>query len=67
MRRAKVGQRRPWIAFRQQDGTGRVSGKRIQVGGVELRGDPGKLIGRRPRGPDVLGLEHDLDTGGKQA
>jgi hypothetical protein len=67
MRRAKLRQRRPWITFRQQDGTGRVSGEGIQVRGVEPYGDPGKLIGRHPRGSDVLGLDQDLDTSGKQA
>ena len=67
MCRPELRQRRPCIPFRQQDGTGGVSGKRVQVRGVELRRDPGKLIGSRARCHHVLGLEHDLDTGGKQA
>jgi hypothetical protein len=67
MRRAKLRQRRPWITFREQDGTGRVSGEGIQVRGVEPCGDPGKFIGRHPRGSDVLGLDQDLDTSGNQA
>ena len=63
----QLRQRRPWIPFRQQDGTGSLSGKSIQVGRVELRGDRGQLIGRRPRRRDVVGLEHDLDVGGEQS
>ena len=51
MRRTELRQRRPWITFRQQDGAGRLSGESVQVRGVELRGDPGELIGRRPRAP----------------
>jgi hypothetical protein len=66
MCRTELCERRPWISFCQQDGPGRVSGKSMQVGGVELCGDPGKLIGRRARSPDVLGLEHDLDKTGQQ-
>ena len=54
LRRAEHRQSRPWIAFRQEDGAGRVSGESVQVRGVELRGDLGKLIGRRPRCLDVI-------------
>jgi hypothetical protein len=32
MRRTELRERRPWISFCQQDGTGRVSGKSMQVG-----------------------------------
>ena len=43
-----------------------MSGESVQVRGVETGGDPGKLVGGRPRGPDVLGLKQDLDTGRQQ-
>ena len=43
-----------------------MSGESLQVHGVETGDDPGKLVGGRPRGPDVLGLEQDLDTGRQQ-
>ena len=62
LRATELRQRRPGIPFRKQDGTGRVSGKSIQVGAVELLCYPGKLVGRRPRGADVLGLEQDVHT-----
>lgn len=67
MRPTECGERRPWITFPQQDGPGCLSGEGGQIRGVELGGDPGKLIGRRPRAPDILGLEHNLDVGVQKA
>ena len=39
----------------------------MQVRRVEIGGDRGKFIGRRPRGPEVIRLEHDLDISRQQS
>ena len=51
------GQRCMGITFSQQDGTGRLSGKCVEIRGLELCRDSGKLIGGRPRASDVFSFQ----------
>jgi hypothetical protein len=64
--RTELGQRGPGITSCQQDGAGGLSRERVQIRGVELRGNPGQLIGSRARCHLVFGLEQALDAGGEQ-